>query len=92
MFAIYEILNHHVNFDLSNLKLFKKCESLSEFKSPIYHISKYQLMNEGWCFIMSRFEGESKAKYLIIDIESEKIMRKHLLPILRDLKLEEILN
>jgi hypothetical protein len=92
MFAIFKILEHSSTFDMNNLELIKKCYSLDEFKSVIYHINKYSLMNDGWCFIMRKYSSESIAEFLLIDIESDKIIRKDLLPIVRDLKLSEILD
>jgi hypothetical protein len=92
MFVIYKILNHSSTFDMNNLELTKKCNSLDEFKSFIYHINKYNLMNDGWCFIMRKYHTESKAEFLLIDTESDRIIRKDIIPILRDLKLSEILD
>jgi hypothetical protein len=92
MFAIFKILHHSTTFDMNNLELTKKCYSLNEFKSAIYHINKYNLMNDGWCFIMRKYIGESQAEFLIIDMESDRMKRKDLLPILRDLKLSDILE
>ena len=92
MFAIFKILEHSSTFDMNNLELIKKCYSLDEFKSVIYHINKYNLMNDGWCFIMRKYNGESKAEFLVIDMESDRVQRKDIIPIIRDLKLSEILD
>jgi hypothetical protein len=92
MFAIFKILQHSLTFDMSNLELTKKCYSLDEFKSVIYYINKYKLMNDGWCFIMRKYDNESAAEFLLIDMESDRIKRNDILPILRDLKLSEILD
>ena len=56
MFAIFKILQHSSTFDMSNLELTKKCYSLDEFKSVIYYVNKYNLMNDGWCFIMRKYD------------------------------------
>jgi len=92
MFAIFKILQHSSTFDITNLEFTKKCYSLNEFKSAIYHINKYNLMNDGWCFIMRKYNSESRAEFLLIDMDSDRIQRKDLLPIVRDLKLSEILD
>ena len=92
MFAIYKILNHSSFFDSTNLELSQTISNLLDFKSRKHHINKYKLMMVGWCFIMNKGGDESFAEFLIIDIESEKIRRKDLLPIVRDLKLEKLLN
>ena len=92
MFVIYEILKHTFQFELNNLKFIKKCESLEESKSPTYYINKYKLISDGWCFIMVQKHGESFGEFLLIDIESDRITRSDILPIIRDLKISEILD
>jgi hypothetical protein len=41
---------------------------------------------------MRKYDNESKAEFLTIDMESDRIKRNDILPILRDLKLSEILD
>lgn len=98
MFGIYRILKHSPEFDSSDLEFYKIIGSLKEFNPKLYHISKYSLVNNGWCFIMrkpspyNKNETESFAEFLLIDISSDRIVRNDLLPLVRDLKLQEILN
>lgn len=98
MFGIYRILKHSVEFDSTDLEFFKIVDSLKEFNQKVHHISKYSLVNNGWCFIMrkpspyNKNEMESFAEFLLIDISSDRIIREDLLPLVRDLKLHEILN
>jgi hypothetical protein len=41
---------------------------------------------------MRKYNSESRAEFLLIDMDSDRIQRKDLLPIVRDLKLSEILD
>ena len=91
MFAIYKILNPDIDtFDINNLELIKKCNSIKEWSPRTWHINKYFLLQNGWSFIMNR-HIDSKPNILMIDIESSKIDKK-IYQIIRDLKLEELLD
>lgn len=93
MFAIFKILSHSLEFEFSNLEFVEKTQNLKNyFNKNLYHINKYKLLNEGWCFIMKMKNEESFAEFLLIEIDSDKVKRKDLISIIRDIKLQEILN
>jgi len=93
MFAIFKILSHSLEFEFSNLEFVEKTQNLKNYSNKnLYHINKYKLLNEGWCFIMKMKNEESFAEFLLIEIDSDKVKRKDLISIIRDIKLQEILN
>lgn len=93
MFAIFKILKHGLEFEFSNLEFVKKTSSLNDYtNNRSYHINKYKLLNDGWCFIMKKRFDESFAEFIVIEVDSNKIKRKDLISIVRDLKLQEVLN
>lgn len=94
MFAIFKILSHSLEFEFSNLEFVEKTKNLKNYSNKnLYHTNKYKLLNEGWCFIMKRpLNEESFAEFLLIEIDSDKVKRKDLISIIRDIKLQEILN
>jgi hypothetical protein len=98
MFAIYKILNSSIVLEQSNLELVELTDNLLKFKSKKYHINKYKLLNDGWCFIMKKNSINSPnteiefAEFVLIEIDSNRIKRKELIPLVRDLKLEKLLE
>ena len=101
MFGVYKINNNVYNLgngahhlDPSNLEFYKKINSLNDFKLSInQRISKYSLMKNGWCFVTKIDElGITTPLYVVIDTDSDRVLNTILIPLFRELKLEEILD
>ena len=94
MFAFYKIINkNNTHLEIDNLEFYKKCNSLHDFKLSInQRISKYSLMKNGWCFISHLDESGTTPLYIVLDTDSDRILNTNLVPLFRDLKLQEILE
>ena len=91
MFAIYEVINTSLTIITTNLRFIKKCESLSEIKA-VYIINNYKLANDGWALLRGKITDTSDKQFLILDIESERILRSSFISLVRDIKIEELLG
>lgn len=97
MYAVFKIINTKEDtFDVSNVILLKKYNTIKDddfikkYDPKIWNVNRYFLLQCGWSFI-SNIHVDESPYILLIDINSDKI-DKHIYQILRDLKLNDILN